>query len=159
LQQGFPSVLEPGMRSAIPLPNWEQQVRIIVEIVTSLEQSYRQAGRGPAIRQQTVSRKCLFLIQVGKYLPNHYRVFNTGDDSDVTTALTTGFYVYIEDALQSPCPSHFDLFFGGALVGFIGWVGFIVSSPTSRCHLCLLLTIRREYTMEASQVSPRFRNE
>jgi hypothetical protein len=29
-------------------------------------------------------------IQVNKYLADHHRVFNTGNDPDITTALITG---------------------------------------------------------------------
>ena len=40
-----------------------------------------------------------FLIQVSKYVPDHRRVFDTGDDPDITTALTTGFNVEVESTV------------------------------------------------------------
>jgi len=43
---------------------------------------------------------------MGKYFLNHYRIFYTGDDPDVSTAFTAGFYVYVEYPLQSFCPGH-----------------------------------------------------
>ena len=36
-------------------------------------------------------RKHPFLIQVGKYLLNYCRIFNTGNDPNITAAFTTGF--------------------------------------------------------------------
>jgi hypothetical protein len=56
---------------------------------------------------------------VNKYLLDDYRVFNTGDDSDVITAFAAGFYVYVENALQSLCPGYGGPFFGRGLVGLI----------------------------------------
>ena len=63
-----------------------------------------------------------FIGQVNKYLPDHCRIFsaiapgmalpptslwsNTGNNLDLTTALFTGFDMYIEYTLQSLCPGH-----------------------------------------------------
>jgi hypothetical protein len=44
--------------------------------------------------------------QVGEYFPDHRRVFDTGDDPDITTAFAAGFDIDIEHAFQSLCPCH-----------------------------------------------------
>jgi len=38
---------------------------------------------------------------VGKYSPDHYRIFNTGDNLDVATAIVTSLYVDIKNPFQS----------------------------------------------------------
>jgi len=43
---------------------------------------------------------------MGKYFLNHYRVFDTGNDPDITTAFATGCYFDIKDTLQSSGPCH-----------------------------------------------------
>ena len=41
-----------------------------------------------------------------EYLPDDYWIFDAGNDLYLTTTLITGFYVYIENPLQSLCPGH-----------------------------------------------------
>ena len=38
---------------------------------------------------------------MGKYSPDHYRIFNTGDNLDVATAIVTSLYVDIKNPFQS----------------------------------------------------------
>jgi hypothetical protein len=57
---------------------------------------------------------------VGKYFLNNCRIFDTGNDPDITTAFTTGFYLNTKYTLQSLCPRHRSSFFGRRLVGLIG---------------------------------------
>ncbi len=38
--------------------------------------------------------------------PDDQGALNTGNDAYITTAFTTGFYVYIKYPLQPHCPSH-----------------------------------------------------
>jgi hypothetical protein len=45
-------------------------------------------------------------IQVREYLVDHCRVFDTGDDADITTAFAAGFDLDMEHAFQSLCPGH-----------------------------------------------------
>jgi len=90
-QPGFLSILEPRTRSASPLPTWEQSILVLTEGNSSVEHTCRQVRRSPAIRQQAFSIRCLFLIQVGKYLLNYCRVFNTGKNPNITSAFITGF--------------------------------------------------------------------
>ena len=37
IQLGFSPILEPGTRSAIPLPKWEQQICVMIEFIISVE--------------------------------------------------------------------------------------------------------------------------
>jgi hypothetical protein len=46
------------------------------------------------------------LFKVFEYLLDDCRIFDTGNDPNVTTTLTTGLNVYIENSLQSLRPSH-----------------------------------------------------
>ena len=91
----YSPILEPGTKPAITLPKREQQVFVMVEFIYSVKQTYWQTRRSPAIRQQTVCRKCPFLIQVDKYLMNNYRVFDTGNDAYISPTFVTGFYIDI----------------------------------------------------------------
>ena len=43
-------------------------------------------------------------FQVGEYLLDHRRVFDAGDDADITAAFTARFNVDVESALQSLRP-------------------------------------------------------
>jgi hypothetical protein len=61
-----------------------------------------------------------FFIQVSQYGPDHYWVFDTGNNADITTAFATGLYLNAKYTLQSLCPSHRSPFFGNGLVGLIG---------------------------------------
>jgi hypothetical protein len=72
-----------GAKPAIPRPGWEQPSDRRCGLIPSVRQSrYR---RGSAWRQPHGSR---FLIQVSEYLPDHCRIFNTGDYFARTATLT-----------------------------------------------------------------------
>jgi len=72
-----------------------------IHIRSSVKQS--RCRRSPAWWQPGCSR---FLIQVGEYLVDHRRVFDAGDDADITTAFAAGFDIDIEYTFQSLYPGH-----------------------------------------------------
>jgi hypothetical protein len=51
---------------------------------------------GPARGQRGGNRCSHFLIQVSEYLANHLRVFDAGNNPDLTAAFTTGIKVNIK---------------------------------------------------------------
>ena len=53
--------------------------------------------RGPALRQQSCSRRSRFLIHVSEYLFDHCRIFNAGDYFNRATTFTAGFNVDVAD--------------------------------------------------------------
>ena len=77
---------KPGAKPAIPLPGWEQPADRRVGLIPSVKPF--RCRRGPAGWQLGGSR---FLIQVSEYLVDHRRVFDAGDDADITTAFAAGF--------------------------------------------------------------------
>ena len=70
----------------MPLAGREQQADRRVGLIPSVKQSRHR--RGSAWRQQGGSR---FFSQVSEYLADHRRIFDAGDDADITTAFTAGF--------------------------------------------------------------------
>jgi len=66
-----------------------------------------------------------YCIQVIEYLVDDRRVFDTGDDADITTAFAAGFDIDVEYAFQSLCPCHGCPALGGRLVwSFLARLGF-----------------------------------
>ena len=92
----------PAAKKALLLPGRDQQAGGRGGLIPSIEQSY--CRRGPAWGQPLYCRWSCFLIQVSQYLPDHRRVFNTGDYPDLAAAFTAGFDVDIEHAFQTLCP-------------------------------------------------------
>ena len=41
---GFSPLLESGLRSTVPLPKSEQQICVMIELVSSIQKTQRQAG-------------------------------------------------------------------------------------------------------------------
>lgn len=79
-------------KKAVPLPEREQHVGAMVGFIPSHEQAHwgTRCWRGPTFRQPGGCCRNCMAIQVNKYLADHHRVFNTGNDPDITTALITG---------------------------------------------------------------------
>jgi len=71
---------------------------------------------GPALWQPVPSCRVRYFIQVSEYLVDHCRVFDIGDDADITSAFAAGFDSDREHALQSLCPGHGCPALGGRLV-------------------------------------------
>ncbi len=83
----FTPILIRGTRKATPLPGWEQRSSRLGGPIHSAKQCARRWGA--ALRQRGCSRCGRFVIQVGEYLPDHRRVFDTGDYPDETGIFTT----------------------------------------------------------------------
>ena len=89
---------------AVPLPIENSLLSENIDFTPSNKQP--RCWRGPGFRQQAGSGGGDYFIQMSEYLTDHLRVFNTSNDSDLTTAFTTGFDIDIEHALQAPSPGH-----------------------------------------------------
>jgi len=64
----------------------------------------------------SISSICLFLNRESQYSFDQCRVFDTGNDPDITTALIASFDINIKYMLQSFCPGHGSLALDGGLV-------------------------------------------
>ena len=84
--------------------------------------SFEQGGlrRSPAVGQRRW--RGMGLSQVGEDHVNHCRILDAGDDFDGTAALTSGFDVDVEHALEALCPRHGRTAFGlcGPRTGCLG---------------------------------------
>jgi hypothetical protein len=76
----------------------------LVGLIPAVKQSRHR--RGPAVRQPGGFRGSGFLIQVSKYLVDHRRVFDAGNDADITAAFTASFNVDVEYTLESLRPAY-----------------------------------------------------
>jgi len=65
-----------------------------------------RAWRCPALRQQVGRCRSCFLSGMNEYLPDHHRVFDTGNYLDGTTTFATGFNIDGKYPFQSLGPSH-----------------------------------------------------
>jgi hypothetical protein len=92
-----------------------------------------------------------FCIQMTKYHPNDQGILNAGNDAYITTAFTTGFYVYIKHTFQALCPGHCSM--------TLGCLGFSAFAPFRGCHYCPIATIGCKYSMETSEVDSGFGNQ
>lgn len=90
---------------------------------------------------------------MGKYLFDHHRVFDTGDDLDGTTAFATGFDVDIEDALEALCPGHGHVAFGGCLIlRLIKHFSLVVFTTLGRRHQGAVFAVGCEHAVKSCQV-------
>ena len=77
------------MTDAVPLPIKNSLLSENIDFTPSNKQP--RCWRGPGFRQQAGSGGSYYFIQMSEYLTDHLRVFNTSNDSDLTTAITAGF--------------------------------------------------------------------
>ncbi len=76
---------------------------------------------GSVFRQYPFCRQgFLFLRQMRQYGLDHHRVFNAGNDVELTSAVLAGGHIDIEDPLEVLRPGHGSPRFGGLLAGFGG---------------------------------------
>src|SRR5210317_849398 len=116
--------------------------------------------RSPTIRQQTVSSNYTFFIQVSKYHPDHYRIFDAGNDLDITAAFAASINIDVKHAFQALCPSHCSMTLGRGLILFvICCLGFSAFAPFRGCHHCPIAAIGCKYAMETSEVDSGFGNQ
>ena len=103
-------------------------------------------------------RLCRFLLKMLENLLNDLRILNTGNDFDLTATVLTNFDVDIEDSFESLHPGHGSVSLLGALVEPVGFRWFRIGFLTAfcRCHLNAVFAVRRVYTVESSEVDPRF---
>src|SRR5210317_797137 len=95
--------------------------------------------RSPTIRQQTVSSNYTFFIQVSKYHPDHYRIFDAGNDLDITGAFAASINIDVKHAFQALCPSHCSMTLGRGLILFvICCLGFSAFAPFRGGHHCTI---------------------
>ena len=94
-----------------------------------------------------------YCIQVSEYLVDHRRVFDTGDDADITTAFAAGFDIDMENTFESLCPCHRCAALGGRLVwSFLARCGSADGTSLGRCHQRSRLATGRKYAMIAGEV-------
>ena len=74
---------------AVPLPIENCLLSENIDFTPSNKQP--RCWRGPGFWQQAGSGGGYYFIQMSEYLTDHLRVFNTSNDSDLTTAITAGF--------------------------------------------------------------------
>ena len=91
-----------------------------------------------------------FLPKILKYLLNHFRIFNTGNDFDLANTVFADFNVDIENSLQSLHPSHSAVSLCRTLVlpVGIGWFSNELLTALGRRHLNPSLTFGRKDSME-----------
>jgi hypothetical protein len=94
---------------------------------------------------------------VGEDLLDHHRIFDAGNDLDVTAAALAGLDVNVEDTFQALRPSHGGPAFGGrGVFGRIRRVGFVALAALARRHLCTVCAVGGEDSVEPSEVDPGF---
>ena len=118
-------------------------------------ESVEQPGlwRHTALRQHHLIGRGCFAIQVGQDSLDHRRIFNAGDDPDLTTAPIAG--LDVEHPLESLHPSHRGMALGGRLVQpvFPGRLMPLASpAPFSRRDTHTKFAVRSEHPMKTSKI-------
>ena len=123
--------------------------------VTSGQSNQTACGGCPAFRQRWGFYRRGFFIQVGKYLVNDRRIFNTGDDFDGATAFAARLNVDIEYALETLRPGHGCPAFGGCLVLRLIWRFELVAfAPLGRRHLRTMRAVGCEHPVIPGEIDP-----
>jgi len=95
---------------------------------------------------------------VNKYLPDHCRILNTGDDLDLATTFTAGFDIYVKYPFQSLGPGHrYALLRGSLRMCFCWCYEFFAFTPLGWCYQHSVFAIGCEYAMKAGQMDSWFR--
>ena len=99
-----------------------------------------------------------FLLKMLENLLDYLRIFDTGNDFDLTAAVFADFDVDVEDALESLHPGHSAMPLCRTLVvpvdiGRFWWIGLFAAF--GRCDLNPVFAVRREYAMKPCQINSR----
>ena len=92
-----------------------------------------------------------------EYLRDHRRVFDAGNDTDITTAVTAGFNVDVEDPLQSLRPGHgCALLSGCLLLCLLCCFDLFACASPGWCYQRPVFAVGREHPMKSGQVDSGF---